>query len=104
MMGVQTFPTPLEGHSLKEFVDFVMKYSKFGVSFGYSDHFDPKDELSKLIPISAFALGANFIEKHFTDDRKKNEQIISQQWIKMKLIILLNYLTGLGSLCNLIKD
>jgi len=71
MMGVQTFPTPLEGHSLKEFVDFVIKYSKFGVSFGYSDHFDPKDELSKLIPISAFALGANFIEKHFTDDRKK---------------------------------
>ena len=38
MMGVQTFPTPLEGHSLQDFKDFVNKYSKFNISFGYSDH------------------------------------------------------------------
>ena len=71
MMGVQTFPTPLEGHSLFEFKTLVDKYSKFGISFGYSDHLDPKNELSKVLPMAAFSLGADFIEKHFTDNRKK---------------------------------
>ena len=71
MMGVQTFPTPLEGHSLQDFKDFVNKYSKFNISFGYSDHLDPNNELSKIIPITAYSLGADMIEKHFTDNRKK---------------------------------
>tara|TARA_Y100000996_G_scaffold261511_1_gene205785 strand:- start:1101 stop:2843 length:1743 start_codon:yes stop_codon:yes gene_type:complete len=71
MMGVQTFPTPLEGHSLDEFKNFVKNYSKFKISFGYADHFNPDDELSKVIPLAAYALGANIIEKHYTDNRKQ---------------------------------
>ena len=71
MMGIQTFPTPLEGHSLDEFKKFVKNYSKFKVSFGYADHFNPDDELSTIIPLAAYTLGANVIEKHYTDNRKK---------------------------------
>ena len=53
---------------------FVKNYSKFKVSFGYADHFNPDDELSTIIPLAAYTLGANVIEKHYTDNRKKKKR------------------------------
>jgi sialic acid synthase SpsE len=70
MHGVQTFPTPPEGHSLYEFNKLIQNYKKWDVSFGYSDHIDGSKNLSNIFPILAYFLGAAVIEKHFTDDRK----------------------------------
>ena len=70
MHGVQTFPTPPEGHSLYEFKKLIDSYKKYDVSFGYSDHIEPSNNLSTIIPLIAYSLGANIIEKHFTDDLK----------------------------------
>ena len=70
MHGVQTFPTPPEGHSLYEFKKLIENYKKFNVGFGYSDHIDGSNSLSSIFPTMAYLLGANLIEKHFTDNRK----------------------------------
>ena len=70
MHGVQTFPTPPEGHSLYEFKKLIKNYKKLDVSFGYSDHIDGSNSLSPIFPSLAYILGADVIEKHFTDDRK----------------------------------
>ena len=70
MHGVQTFPTPPEGHSLYEFKRLIKNYKKLDVSFGYSDHIDGSNSLSPIFPLFAYILGADVIEKHFTDDRK----------------------------------
>ncbi len=70
MHGVQTFPTPPEGHSLYEFKKLIENYKKFDVGFGYSDHIDGSSNLSSIFPALAYLLGAELIEKHFTDDRK----------------------------------
>ena len=40
MPGVQTFPTPLDAHSLSEIIDLKQKYSKYGFKIGYADHID----------------------------------------------------------------
>tara|TARA_B100001027_G_scaffold215964_1_gene191088 strand:+ start:2780 stop:4525 length:1746 start_codon:yes stop_codon:yes gene_type:complete len=70
MHGVQTFPTPIKGHSLYDFKLLIDNYRKFNVSFGYADHIEQKNSMSTLIPISAYVLGADIIEKHFTDSIK----------------------------------
>ena len=88
MHGIQNFPTPIEGHSLYEFKKLVENYKIFDVSFGYSDHIESNNILSSILPMIAFSLGASIIEKHFTDDLKK-ELIIILQWINIKLNYLL---------------
>ena len=70
MTGVQTFPTPLEAHSISEISDLVKKYSQSEVKVGFSDHVSGGTEESYILPIMAISAGASFIEKHFTTDRK----------------------------------
>ena len=70
MMGVQTFPTPLEGHSLQDFKDFVNKYQN-SIFLLVIQIIWIQTMVSKIIPITAYSLGADMIEKHFTDNRKK---------------------------------
>lgn len=70
MTGVQTFPTPLEAHSISEVSDLIKKYSKYNVKIGFSDHVEGGSEESFLLPLMALSAGATIIEKHFTTDRK----------------------------------
>ncbi len=74
MTGVQTFPTPLEAHSLQEVSDLIEKYSAYGVKVGFSDHIAGDQEEAQIVPLMALAKGACVIEKHITFDRK-NEWI-----------------------------
>lgn len=72
---ITNYPSPIEHANLK-----VLKTLKdsFPYPVGYSDHTigvagggnDPLDGIT--IPLAAVAMGARVIEKHFTDDRKRN--------------------------------
>jgi len=70
MTGVQTFPTPLEAHSLEEVSDLIDKYSRYGVKVGFSDHIAGDQEEAKIVPLMALAKGACVIEKHVTLNRE----------------------------------
>ena len=69
MAGVQTFPTPLESHSLEEISDLIRRYSHYGVKVGISDHVAGDLEEAHIFPLMALARGACVIEKHVTIDR-----------------------------------
>ena len=71
MPGIQTFPTPLEAHSIFEISDLIEKYSKrFNVKVGCADHIsgDSKDALD--FPLMCLSSGACLIEKHVTSKRE----------------------------------
>ena len=70
MTGVQTFPTPLEAHSITEVSDLIQKYSKYDVKVGFSEHIDGSKKESFILPLMAFSAGAGIVEKHITFNRK----------------------------------
>ena len=70
MTGVQTFPTPLEAHSISEVKDLIDKYSKWGVKVGFSDHAEGDHIDSHILPLLALAAGSCIIEKHVTVKRE----------------------------------
>ncbi|MBQ27070.1 MAG: NeuB family protein [Nitrospiraceae bacterium] len=70
MTGVQTFPTPIEAHSLDEVSDLSVKYASLGVKIGFSDHIDGGCEEAYTVPLMALAKGACVIEKHITINRE----------------------------------
>lgn len=67
--GVQTFPTPLDAHSLDEISDLIAKYSSYGIKVAFSDHISGDLEEAKIVPLMALAKGAAVIEKHVTINR-----------------------------------
>ncbi len=69
MTGVQTFPTPLEAHSISEIHDLINKYANKDLKIGFSDHVKGGEEESYLLPLMALSSGASVIEKHFTTNR-----------------------------------
>lgn len=68
--GIQVFPTPINAHYLNEITDLKKKYSKFGIKIAYADHISGDDPFSEIFPFVALGAGAEFVEKHFTDNRK----------------------------------
>ncbi|MCH9644443.1 MAG: N-acetylneuraminate synthase family protein [Gammaproteobacteria bacterium] len=71
MPGVQTFPTPVECHSLEEISDLYNKYGRsFNVKVGCADHIDGSFDLAAIFPMMALSEGACLLEKHFTVNRE----------------------------------
>ncbi|ANE36451.1 pseudaminic acid synthase [Campylobacter iguaniorum] len=58
------YPAKIEDMNLATIKDMLEKFSPMGVKVGLSDH-----SMSLEVPITAVALGASVIEKHFTIDR-----------------------------------
>jgi sialic acid synthase SpsE len=63
------YPTPDNQANLLRIVELKKRFPK--ITIGYSDHTIPDDETT--IPITAVALGAKIIEKHFTLNRNLPE-------------------------------
>ena len=59
-----SYPAPVDKMDLITVKDMFEKFSPMGVKVGLSDH-----SMSLVPPITATALGASVIEKHFTIDR-----------------------------------
>ncbi|AII15328.1 pseudaminic acid synthase [Campylobacter iguaniorum] len=59
-----SYPAKIEDMNLATIKDMLEKFSPMGVKVGLSDH-----SMSLEVPITAVALGASVIEKHFTIDR-----------------------------------
>ena len=55
-----------------------MKENFRNIEIGYSDH-----TIGLTACVSAISLGANIIEKHFTDTKKDQAQILYAQWMKL---------------------
>ena len=69
MSGFQNFPTKIENSNLGQ---IRLLKEKFKTNIGYADHTDSNDIFfSHTIPLMAYSLGANIIEKHITLNRKK---------------------------------
>lgn len=69
MAGFQNFPTKIEDSNLNK-IPLIKK--TFKTIIGYADHIDSNKKLySFSIPLMAFTLGADVIEKHITLNRKK---------------------------------
>ena len=69
MCGFQNFPTKTEDVRLSQ-----IKYLKnnFNCDFGYADHIDSENKnLSTMISVFAYGLGAIVFEKHITKNREK---------------------------------
>lgn len=58
------YPAPLENMNISTVKDMVERFAPQGVKIGLSDH-----SMSNIPSITAVALGAKVIEKHFTLDR-----------------------------------
>ena len=70
MCGFQNFPTSLEDSKLYQILQIK---DLFGYSVGYADHVNAEDqEMARIVPALAVAMGAKVIEKHITDDRTRN--------------------------------
>ncbi len=61
---VSSYPAKLEEMNLITIKDMIDRFSPQGVKIGLSDH-----SMSLIPPVTAVALGAQVIEKHFTLDR-----------------------------------
>lgn len=59
-----SYPAKIEDMNLLTIKDMLERFSPMGVKVGLSDH-----SMSLEVPITAVALGASVIEKHFTIDR-----------------------------------
>ena len=71
MPGIQTFPTPLEAHSIFEIRDLIEKYSKrFDVKVGCADHISGDSSDALDFPLMCLSSGACLIEKHVTSKRE----------------------------------
>ena len=85
MTGVQTFPTPIEGHSIEEVSDLIEKYSHYGVKVGFM----------------AWSRGACLIEKHLTIQR-------DDRWIDYHSSLgrddFLDFMDKVKTLCPLLDD
>jgi len=72
MTGVQTFPTPIEAHSIYEIGELIEKYTnKYGVKIGFADHVTGENKDAMILPLMALAKGAVLIEKHLTINRNE---------------------------------
>ena len=100
MHGVQTFPTPVDGHSLYEFKNLINNYKSYGVNFAYSDHIEQNDPMSFSIPMIAYSLGAKLIEKHFTDNINLKRTDYHSALDKDKLIKFIKSFKNLDKILN----
>ena len=101
MTGVQTFPTPIEGHSIQEVSDLIEKYSHFGVKVGFSDHITGDSDVSKILPFMAWSRGACLVEKHLTINR-------DDKWIDYHSSLgkddFIDFMDKVRTLCPLLED
>ena len=68
MCGFQNFPTKVQDAKLNKIIE-LKKY--FKSSIGFADHTNAElKHLAFGIPLMAYTLGANIIEKHITKDRR----------------------------------
>ena len=67
--GIQLFPTPKEGHSLKNLQNLLKICRGTDISLGVADHIDPDDIYSLIYPITCAGMGARYVEKHLTVNR-----------------------------------
>lgn len=58
------YPAQIEDMNIATISDMISRFAPLGVKVGLSDH-----SMSLEVPITAVALGASVIEKHFTIDR-----------------------------------
>ncbi len=100
MTGVQTFPTPVEAHSIKEIIDLINKYSKYGAKVGFSDHVEGDQEEAFILPLMSYSAGASIVEKHVTINRK-------DKWIDYHSALSCDnfkkFINRIGLLCPLLS-
>ena len=68
MHGYQGYPTDIRDAKLG-YIKTLQQL--FGYPVGYQDHTDGGSDLALTLPLVAIGMGAQYIEKHFTDDRSK---------------------------------
>lgn len=68
--GIQLFPTPRHGHSIRNLLNIKEILADTPFSYGVADHIEPTDTYSHAYPLIAVSHGARYLEKHLTIDRR----------------------------------
>ena len=103
--GIQLFPTSREGHSLFNFVEVSRIFKNFpNIKLGIADHVDPEDPYSFVYPCAAYAIGADYIEKHITISRKDKWTDWQSAFNPDQLSNLVSFLKSINISQNLSSD
>tara|TARA_Y100000816_G_C26100032_1_gene582792 strand:+ start:443 stop:2173 length:1731 start_codon:yes stop_codon:yes gene_type:complete len=70
MHGFQAYPTNIQDINFNR-LKLLFNQFKNNVSLGFQDHTSGSDKLNFYLPVLAMGIGATYIEKHITFDRKK---------------------------------
>ena len=70
LYGFQSYPTEPKDVNFSRF-SLIKEIFKKHADFGYQDHSSGSSQYHKLLPFFACGIGATFLEKHITFDRKK---------------------------------
>tara|TARA_E500000178_G_scaffold298954_1_gene306404 strand:- start:178 stop:1908 length:1731 start_codon:yes stop_codon:yes gene_type:complete len=70
MHGFQAYPTNIQDINFNR-LKLLFNQFKNNVSLGFQDHTSGSDKINFYLPVLAMGIGAKYIEKHITFDRKK---------------------------------
>ena len=68
--GIQLFPTPRNGHSIRNLLNIREILADTPFVYGVADHIEPTDTYAHAYPLIAVSHGAQYLEKHLTIDRQ----------------------------------
>lgn len=103
MHGFQAYPTNIQDINFNR-LKLLLNQFKNNVSLGFQDHTSGSDKINFYLPVLAMGIGAEYIEKHITFERKKKLVDYYSSIEPKKLAEFINIIRDLEKTFYLKKD